>query len=384
LDSIGKESVEMRTPWEEDASLLEIERDLCGSGGITESEIGTLPGSDSSLPVAPPAVFFVVVFDARDKNKTASYGEVKILSMSVDGATLAVAGVLEIGQELLLINPAIGKQIVCRVCSVDPKEDGKSHVGVTFATAQQRSALQYWSAHARLMTALVVVIAASIWFAATLHRFTAPSLPASDARRIRGNTDSLDGPGYTGNSGVSMAPGGGNAYPLGMDYAASAAGGARPFAWPPEALRVIPGIAEFRVATAQDFDPQALSWLSRWRLQAGGVIPGNYVGVGSGESQAYILLGKDKSWRVLIVGGEQLRCDVRYPTIAIAARLPNEFIQSVQWNGPAPPPSDRDGLLIVRSAEDPSSAVVLFLEGNEVVSGSYPADYRQVPLTPIP
>jgi hypothetical protein len=366
-------------PWDKDRDLVEIERNLCGTGGVTASEIWAPPAADPRQPAEAPVVFFVVVFDVHDKTKTASYGEVKILAVSVAGATLALAGALEIGQELLLINPATGKQALCRVRSVDPKEDGRNHVGVDFAAATATSTPNARFPNVRLVAALAIFVAAGVLFAATLHRFAVPPSSARNAPGSGANTYPLDQRDLE-NSGVPLDRD--SAYPPGFAYAASPAGASRPFPLLPEVLRLIPNIAEFRIATAPDFDPQAASWLSRWRLSADGVIPGNFAG--SGQSQAYILLGKDNSWRVIIMADVQLLCDVRYQTIAIAARLPREFVPSIQWEGPAPPQSDRDGLLIVRSAQDPSSAVVLFLQGGEVVSGNRPADYRRVPLAHVP
>lgn len=371
----------MQPPQEKDPVFIDVERHLCGTGGVTASDIWVPPGSGSSRSGEPPVVFYVVVFDAHDK-KTASYGEVKVLSMNVSGATLVVGGVLEVGQKLLLTNPTTGKQILCNVCSVDPREDGTSHVEVELEAARKKSALKYFLVPARFVVALGIFTTAAIFFAASLHQLVVPSVPARNASGVRGTTYPFDDGGYTGNGDIQPGSDSANPYPLGSEYSLSAAGGAVLFPLPPEALREIPDLAGFRVARAQDFAPQSVSWLSQWRLQASGLIPGNYAG--SVESRAYVLLGKDGSWRVVIVGDGQVRCDVRYQAIAIAARVPKEFIRSIQWEGPAPLRTDRDGLLIVRAAADPSSAVVLLLQGNEVVSGSRPVDYRQVPLTHVP
>jgi hypothetical protein len=145
----------------------------------------------------------------------------------------------------------------------------------------------------------------------------------------------------------------------------------------PDDARMIPGIERSRIAFAEDFNPEAVSWLRGLGRQVGGRIPGVYFG--SFESNAYILVGKANERRVVILAGGELRYNAEYPVIAIAARVPKALIQKITWADPSPPESDGDGLLIVRAADAPSSGVVLFLRGTQVVSAN-PFDYRQVYL----
>lgn len=81
---------------------------------------------------------------------------------------------------------------------------------------------------------------------------------------------------------------------------------------------------------------------------------------GSGESRGYLWVGNNKLWHVVLLANNQARCDVSLASIAIAAWVPKESINRIQWDGP-PPESTGDGLLIVRSAKDPSSGVFLSL-----------------------
>jgi hypothetical protein len=99
-----------------------------------------------------------------------------------------------------------------------------------------------------------------------------------------------------------------------------------------------------------------------------------------GQSQAYVLVGKGANWRILILADGQLRCDAQYRNVAIVARVPKEAIQRIVWADPPPADTDGDGLLVVRTANDLGSAVVLFLRGDEVVSGT-PTGYLQIPLS---
>ena len=143
-----------------------------------------------------------------------------------------------------------------------------------------------------------------------------------------------------------------------------------------EMARIMPRGAGVRLATKEDFDPEAVSWLQNGGQEVSSQISGDFTG--SGESRGYLWVGNNKSWHVVLLANNQARCDVSLPSVAIAAWVPKESINSIQWDGPAPEPSG-DGLLIVRSAKDPSSGVFLSLRGNEIV-GSRPTDYRRVPL----
>jgi hypothetical protein len=136
----------------------------------------------------------------------------------------------------------------------------------------------------------------------------------------------------------------------------------------------------FRLATTADFDPDAISWLHGSSPEASGEIPGAYSG--ADKSDAYVLIGKNGMRRVLIMANGQVRCDAQYRTIALAVRVPRISMEKIDWSRP-PGESDGDGLLIVPTADQLGSSVVLFLNGQQVVSGT-PIDYRQVLLHRTP
>jgi hypothetical protein len=342
------------------------------------------------------------------ENERPIFEEAKTLQVSAHGAILVLTTPVEIGQTLRLINPRTQEEIECCVRRFALRyPGGVDQVGVEFAASaptfwdipsrppdwdpawvppaerqrpqrrlptnappnpllrgrasdplnattqslvlecvrslkpvEARPSLKGWRAHKSLVLVLACSVALIVVWTAMPHELTRPVAPAAAAAKV--------------------------AAPTGL----------------PTEMAGIPDIAGFRIATAGDFDAEAVSWLQRWGLAASGKIPGNYSV--SGKSQAYVLLGKDQSWRVVILADGQLRCDVRYQAIAIAARVPKEFTQSIQWDEPVPPESDGDGLLIVRSAKDPGSGVVLFLQGTDVVSGTRPADYRQIHLGHVP
>ena len=147
---------------------------------------------------------------------------------------------------------------------------------------------------------------------------------------------------------------------------------------PPDVAQIVPVLGRFKPATTEDFDPAAVSWLRTQGQQVDARILGNYTG--SGNSSAYLLRSNDQSWRVLIAGKGKVYCDVRFRDVAVAARVPKEYIHSIQWNGTAPSDFDGDGLLIVRSADKTASSLILSFRGGEV-SQSYPVDYHQIQLS---
>jgi hypothetical protein len=140
----------------------------------------------------------------------------------------------------------------------------------------------------------------------------------------------------------------------------------------------IPNFENLRLANDQDFDPGAVSWIRDAGQVVGGKIPGLYFG--SIESNAYIFVAKTNERRVIIFAGGELRYNAEYPVIAIAARFPKELIEKTSWSDSSPPESSGDGLLIVRAADSPASAVVLFVRPDQVVTAS-PTDYRQIPYS---
>jgi hypothetical protein len=102
-----------------------------------------------------------------------------------------------------------------------------------------------------------------------------------------------------------------------------------------------------------------------------------------GESRAYVLVGKDKAWRVVIVADGRLRYDASYLKLALVARVRKEFVRRITWAEFPAPEGDGDGLLIVRDGATSSSGVVLFLRGDGIASAA-PRDYRQVSVGQFP
>jgi hypothetical protein len=147
---------------------------------------------------------------------------------------------------------------------------------------------------------------------------------------------------------------------------------------PAEDARLIPKLGDYRLATAKDFDAGATMWLQLFGQQPAGIISGAYSG--AVLSNAYILVGKNNTRRVVIVADGQVRCDATYRSIALAARVPKDVLQKITWADTSDVETEGDGLLIVAAPDNPASGGVLLLGADQVVP-RVPVDFHLVYLS---
>jgi hypothetical protein len=289
-----------------------------------------------------------------------SYDECVTVEVDALGALVASSGTMKVGQELFLTNPNSWEQITCHVRHITPKGAGVNHVGVEFATESN----EFWEAAVRSSEA--AEFPTVHWEIAKLtpKRWRVLSWPTFVLASLMGLIFFL----FVARSNRSKPVSVPATRAIFQDVA-------------PEVARLIPGIENYRLATPGDFDPDAAYWVTNSGQKVSGEIPGAFTALG--QSHAYILVGEDARWRIVILANGQLRCDAQYRSVAVIARVPKQAIQKIIWADPPPIGSEGDGLLIVRTANDPGSSVVLFLRGNEVVSGT-PTGYWQIPLSQTP
>jgi hypothetical protein len=346
----------------------------------------------------------VEVYALRENEKPTS--EVcKTVSVNAHGALLALTMPVALGEMLRLKNPQTQKEIKCRVCRFATGYlDGVKQVGIEFVAASPR----FWN------IAFPPADWDPAWVPPIPHERPEPLLPPPDpagepSQQRTPNTTSNDlderfGEAMrgrhesSGNSKVEPRP---RAWRIliwltfittgliglillfaAMSHRSSTDTG--PEVGPaiqdiaPEQARLIPEIENYRLATSRDFDPVAVSWLTNSGQQVSGEIQGAFSALG--QSDAYVMVGKDGMWRIVILGDGKLRCDAQYRTVAIVARVAREAMHKIVWATPPPADSEGDGLLVVRSVNDLGSAVVLFLRGDEVVSGTPSGPWR-IPLS---
>jgi hypothetical protein len=151
---------------------------------------------------------------------------------------------------------------------------------------------------------------------------------------------------------------------------------ASPGVLPVDAIRIA-GVDGWRAATADDFDPDAAAWLHDSGAAVSGRIAGDFSGNGANDDVAYVLVRSDGVRRIVLLASGLDRYDVRYPTIAIAARVSRSAAGGIEWVGRGPSEVDGDGLLIVRDASDRQSGLVFFLSHGRIVT-AVPANYQAI------
>ncbi len=334
----------------------------------------------------------------------ASYEECMTIQVGERGALLSIQRKVSLGQSVLLTNPVSLQQIAATVRYRKEVNQANSHIGVEFESASS----EFWG----------IPIPSGDADASVAEREQKEARPENrfrpDAGRELVETAALGSRRSAQGANLPVAPGWEEPESALKEFVKRRG----VFVWPalaltlvfaliflsklqhrkhalaapdsaansllqeitPDQARLIPETEDYRLARTEDFNPGAVSWLA----SAGQHVSGKIDGVFSafGVSSAYVLIGKNKLRRVVILANGELRCDVKYRTIAIVARVPRELIGGIVWDSPPPADAEGDGLLVVRSANDPGSGDILFLRGNAVVSGT-PANYQQVALIPL-
>ncbi len=136
-------------------------------------------------------------------------------------------------------------------------------------------------------------------------------------------------------------------------------------------------LSAWRVAGTDDFDGDGVGWLKGFRREASGHVSGKFGK--EAEDDAYVLLGKDGTRRLVMFVNGRVKYDTKYPFIGVVARVPKANIGKISWVGAPPDGPDGDGVLIVRNRGDRSSGVIFFSSGERIISG-VPVDYQTIDL----
>jgi hypothetical protein len=132
----------------------------------------------------------------------------------------------------------------------------------------------------------------------------------------------------------------------------------------------------WRVATAEDFQPDALGWLRSFGAEGNGIIRGDFSGM---ADVAYVLVNDKHQFRVVLIANHTNRYDAQFASLAVVARIPKDSAATIRWNGQPPEAINGDGLLIVKNAQDRGSGVAVFVGPERIASGA-PVDYQTVTL----
>ena len=331
-------------------------------------------------------------------NEEPIFEEGKTLNVSAHGALLALTTPAAIGEMLRLINPRTRQEIECRVCRLGLRyPGGVNQISIEFCEVSPT----FWDVDSRPLDwdpawvppaeRVRPQISAQVFLTEPVQetpqtRFLASSVKAkkTSAPQQSSRAQEATKSRVAGLFNWPMVASGICLVLVACWIGIPNHRAAVPVApWVPvsqilasKEANMISDSDNFRLATMADFDPDAISWLHSSGRLASGEIPGAYSG--TDKSDAYVLIGKNEMRRVLIMANGQVRCDAQYRTIALAVRVPRILIEKIDWSLP-PGESDGDGLLIVPTTDHLGSSVVLFLNGQQVVSGT-PIDYHQVLL----
>jgi hypothetical protein len=140
----------------------------------------------------------------------------------------------------------------------------------------------------------------------------------------------------------------------------------------------------WRLATSDDFDPDAVGWARAQSVDPSGHVVAQFDTPGDRPDSAYILIqttGPQVGMRrVVMLEGSEEKLDVAYPNVAIAGRVSHDNFQTIQWHGKPPAlPPDGDGLLVVLKADDVSSGIIFYTRSRQIVT-AVPANYQNVSL----
>lgn len=136
----------------------------------------------------------------------------------------------------------------------------------------------------------------------------------------------------------------------------------------------------WRLAEPSDFAPSSLGWLRGNGQEPGGRVEADFVGDGTGADSAYLLVNDETGKkRVVMVGHGANYYDVEFDRLDAIARLPQRFMDGVEWSAPLLAQPDGDGLVLVPDGNDRASAIVLFLRDRKLISAK-PADFERLPL----
>jgi hypothetical protein len=150
---------------------------------------------------------------------------------------------------------------------------------------------------------------------------------------------------------------------------------------PPADAGRIQRLHGWHVARAEDFSGLATRLLQNHGLAVSGRVQADFAGRGKPLDAAYLLTDEQGQRRVCILAGDVVVYDAIFRRLDFLARIPKDSVAKIQWTSAPEFGPDGDALLLVQSAENPSSSLVLLKHGARTYS-AHPADFTQIDLGP--
>src|SRR5215475_6081641 len=146
---------------------------------------------------------------------------------------------------------------------------------------------------------------------------------------------------------------------------------------PAEAAR-IPAMEGWRAAHVEELSSELLVWIRDQGAETGGHITGEFSDLQLKTDSAYVLTkGADRRVVMLVQGRDSY--DYVFRQLAGMVSVPRYSLSYIQWQTEPTVTTSSDALMVVSDAENPASAVVIFVAGGRVYTGT-PKDYRTVHL----
>jgi hypothetical protein len=144
---------------------------------------------------------------------------------------------------------------------------------------------------------------------------------------------------------------------------------------------LIPLSDQWRCAAPEDFDPAFIAWANGIGQKPSSHFTFDPDGTGPGKGVAYLLVNHDGAKRMVLLLDHHVVFDGNFRDIAGIAPLPATTVAKIQLGGTKSVPGQMpgDGILLVRTSDDPSSAVVFYFQNGKLQSAS-PSDYRSISL----
>ena len=146
----------------------------------------------------------------------------------------------------------------------------------------------------------------------------------------------------------------------------------------------LPQLQGWHIAEPSEFDPDASTWLQQQGEKVSGHLTGNWSSDQS-HDEAFVFKRTPgppgtNAFRFVLFINNQETYDAEMPRIDAVGRISKDALGSVEWRGHGPTGSPNgDGILIIQRFREPSSAIILFMSGDRLLT-AVPKDFRTVSL----
>jgi len=144
-------------------------------------------------------------------------------------------------------------------------------------------------------------------------------------------------------------------------------------------IALIPDVNHWALVTDKDLEAAGMDWMRKKGQPPAARLTGDFAGSGSATDVAYVMKRRGGMLRVVLLSGGKNKYDTNFSPLALVARVPKAALADLQWADKFSGTPDGDGLLVVRKADDATTALIVMLAGGKAITGR-PAEYRDLKL----